>query len=65
MESGASTHRIRLTIERLGRGLGYSCEILITHKTVFLLLRNKTADEIFNSLKKAPPHGVNFTFRNK
>ncbi|WP_166381806.1 MULTISPECIES: threonine/serine exporter ThrE family protein [unclassified Polaribacter] len=61
MESGASTHRIRITIERLGAGLGYSCETLITHKTIFLLLRNNTTDELYNSFKKTPPHSVNFT----
>jgi uncharacterized membrane protein YjjP (DUF1212 family) len=61
MESGASTHRIKIALERLGDGLGYDTEILITHKTVFLLLKNNDTNEVFNSFKKTPPHSVNFT----
>ncbi len=30
MSSGASTHRTRLTLERLANGLGFKIELLIT-----------------------------------
>ena len=60
MASGASTNRIRVTLERLGDGLGYDTEILITHRTVFLVVKNTEAQDEYNSFKKTPPHGVNF-----
>ncbi|MGY5355353.1 threonine/serine ThrE exporter family protein [Wenyingzhuangia sp. IMCC45467] len=61
MASGASTNRIRITMERIANGLDYSTEILITHRTIFLLIKNEKTQEEYNSFKKTPPHGANFT----
>ena len=61
MTSGASTNRIRVTLERISDGLGYDTEILITHRTVFLVLKDEKTQDVFNSFKKTPPHGANFT----
>ncbi|NIJ43888.1 uncharacterized membrane protein YjjP (DUF1212 family) [Wenyingzhuangia heitensis] len=60
MGSGASTNRIKVTIERIAETLGYETEILVTHKTVLLLLKNKKTEKVFNRFKKTAPHGANF-----
>ncbi|NJB82166.1 threonine/serine exporter family protein [Wenyingzhuangia aestuarii] len=60
MGSGASTNRIKVTIERIAETLGYETEILVTHKTVLLLLKNKKTGKVFNRFKKTAPHGANF-----
>ena len=61
MGAGANTHRIRVTLERIASGLNCETEILITHRTVFLLIKDLKTNEVFNSFKKTPPHGANFT----
>lgn len=60
MGSGASTNRIKVTIERIADHLGYDTEILVTHKTVLLLLKDKETEKVYNRFKKTAPHGANF-----
>ncbi|MGY5352221.1 threonine/serine ThrE exporter family protein [Wenyingzhuangia sp. IMCC45533] len=60
MGAGASTNRIKVTIERIAEHLGYDTEILVTHKTVLLLLKNKETQKVYNRFKKTAPHGANF-----
>ncbi|ANW97297.1 hypothetical protein AXE80_13775 [Wenyingzhuangia fucanilytica] len=61
MASGASTNRIRITMERIADGLGYETETLTTQRTIFVLVKDLKTQEVYNSFKKTPPHGANFT----
>jgi uncharacterized membrane protein YjjP (DUF1212 family) len=61
MASGASTNRIRVTMERIADGLGYETETLTTHRTIFIVVKDLKTNEVYNSFKKTPPHGANFT----
>lgn len=60
MSAGASTNRIRLTIERIANGMGYHSEILVTNRTVLITIINQENNNYLHNIKKTPPHGVNF-----
>ena len=60
MSSGASTNRIRITMERIAKGLGYRIELLITHRAIMLTINEKDQEHFFSRLKRTSPHGVNF-----
>ncbi len=60
MSSGASTNRIRVTITRIARGLGYGVDLLITHRALMLTVIEKEQQHFFSRLKRTSPHGVNF-----
>lgn len=60
MSSGASTHRTRLTLERLAKGLGYSIELLITQRALMLTITEKDQQHFISRLKRTSPHGVNY-----
>lgn len=60
MSSGASTNRIRVTVTRIARGLGYGVELLITHRALMLTITEKDQEHFFSRLKRTSPHGVNF-----
>ena len=60
MSSGASTNRIRVTLARIAKGLGYGTELLITHRALMLTIIEKNQQHFFSRLKRTSPHGVNF-----
>lgn len=60
MSSGASTNRIRITMERIAKGLGYGTELLITQRALMLTITEKDQQHFFSRLKRISPHGVNF-----
>jgi uncharacterized membrane protein YjjP (DUF1212 family) len=60
MSSGASTHRTRIKMERIARGLGYGIELLITQRALMLTIIEKDQQHFFSRLKRISPHGVNF-----
>jgi uncharacterized membrane protein YjjP (DUF1212 family) len=60
MSSGATTHRIRNTIDRISNSFGYNAEMLITNRALTLSLSSENNEECFNSLKRTSPHGVNY-----
>jgi len=60
MSSGASTHRTRITLDRMAHGLGYGIELLITHRALMLTIIEKDQQHFFSRLKRTSPHGVNF-----
>jgi uncharacterized membrane protein YjjP (DUF1212 family) len=60
MSSGASTHRTRITLERIAKGLGYGIELLITQRALMLTIIDKDQQYLFSRLKRTSPHGVNF-----
>lgn len=59
MGSGASSNRIKLTIDRIAKGLGYETELLATHRTIFILIRDLKTQDDYSSFTKTPPHGAN------
>lgn len=61
MSSGANSNRIRVTLERMARGLGYGTELLITHRALMLTIIEKDHQHFFSRLKRTSPHGVNFS----
>jgi len=60
MSSGASTHRTRITMERIAKGLGYGIELLITQRALMLTIIEKDQSHFFSRMKRISPHGVNF-----
>ncbi len=60
MSSGANTNRVRITLTRIARGLGYGIELLITHRALMLTIFDKNQQHFFSKLKRTSPHGVNF-----
>ncbi len=60
MSSGASTHRTRLTLERLASGLGFKIELLITQRALMVTVIDKNQEHFFSRLKRTSPHRVNF-----
>jgi uncharacterized membrane protein YjjP (DUF1212 family) len=60
MSSGASTERIRKTVNRVSNSFGYKSELLITHRALTLTISNEENEYAFNSLKRTSPHAVNF-----
>jgi uncharacterized membrane protein YjjP (DUF1212 family) len=60
MSSGASTHRTRLTLERLANGLGFKIELLITQRALMVTLIDESQEHFISRLKRISPHGVNF-----
>src|SRR5690606_26567752 len=59
--SGASSERIRITTNRIAQAFGYSCDLLITHRALMISVNSAHSNELFSSLKRTSPHGVNFT----
>jgi uncharacterized membrane protein YjjP (DUF1212 family) len=60
MSSGASTARVRITIDRIAAVFGFNADLFITHRALTLTLNNNNKEQLFNSLKRTSPHGVNF-----
>jgi uncharacterized membrane protein YjjP (DUF1212 family) len=60
MSSGASTHRTRLTLERLATGLGFKIELLITQRALMVTVIDKDQEHFFSRLKRTSPHKINF-----
>ncbi len=60
MSSGASTHRTRLTLERLASGMGFKIELLITQRALMVTVIDKDQELLFSRLKRTSPHRVNF-----
>ena len=60
MSSGASTGRVRTTVNRIADALGYNIELLITNRSLMLKVIDENTDRFIASLKRTSPHGVNF-----
>lgn len=60
MSNGASTARIRMTVDRIANTFGYEADLFITHRALTLSLNDKDSEQSFSSLKRTSPHGVNF-----
>lgn len=60
MNSGASTGRIRITIDRIAEVFGYQADLSITPAAIFLGLKGRDTRHLFNSLKRISALEVNF-----
>lgn len=60
MSSGASTARVRITTDRIASVFGFNADLFVTHRALTLALSNNNNEQLFNSLKRTSPHGVNF-----
>lgn len=60
LATGASTHRTRSTVSRISAAFGYTTELMITNRAITLSISDKSNEHIFNTLKRASGHGVNF-----
>lgn len=60
MSSGASTGRIRTTVNRIAEALGYDVELLITSRSLMLTVTEENGTDYTSSVRRTPPHGVNF-----
>lgn len=60
MSSGASTMRLRITINRIANALGYNTELMISHRALMLTLIDEDGEHLFSRVKRISPHGVNF-----
>lgn len=60
MSSGASTGRVRITVNRIADALGYDAELLITSRSLMLTVTEEDSVNYSSSVRRTPPHGVNF-----
>jgi uncharacterized membrane protein YjjP (DUF1212 family) len=60
MSSGATTGRIRTTVDRIAESFGYNNDLLITNRALMISISDDNNEQFFNSLKRTSPHGVNF-----
>jgi uncharacterized membrane protein YjjP (DUF1212 family) len=60
MSSGASTGRVRTTVNRIAEALGYDVELLITSRSLMLTVTEENGTDYTSSVRRTPPHGVNF-----
>ncbi|WP_167617507.1 threonine/serine ThrE exporter family protein [Maribellus sediminis] len=60
MSSGASTHRTRVTLNRIANGLGYEIESLITQRAIMLTIIEEDQKYLFSRLKRISPLKPNF-----
>ena len=60
MSNGASTGRVRNTVNRIAEALGYDVELLITSRSLMLTVTEENGSDYTSSVRRTPPHGVNF-----
>lgn len=61
MSSGANTGRIRTTVNRIAGAFEYQADMHISQRVITLTLFDDQDNAVFSSLKKTPPHIVNFS----
>jgi len=60
MSSGASTARVRNTVNRISETFGYQTDMFITHRALMLTVHDEKNINYFSSVKRISPHGINF-----
>lgn len=60
MSNGASTGRVRITVNRIAEALGYDVELLITSRSLMLTVTEENGSDYTSSVRRTLPHGVNF-----
>ena len=59
--NGASTSRIRITVDRIAHAYGFLDDLLITHRALTLTLMTKEHEPLFSSVNRIGQMGVNFS----
>lgn len=59
MVSGASTDRVRVTVDRMADALGCDVELFITHRALSMTIKNASGLSS-SSILRTPPHAVNY-----
>lgn len=60
MSSGASSNRVRVTVDRIAEAFGFQAEMLVTNRALMLTLSDPENNEYVSRVKRTSPHGVNF-----
>jgi uncharacterized membrane protein YjjP (DUF1212 family) len=60
MSSGACSNRIRITVDRIADAFDLDAELLVTNRALMISISDTEKKEHFSSVKRTPPHGVNF-----
>jgi uncharacterized membrane protein YjjP (DUF1212 family) len=60
MSSGASSNRVRITVNRIAEAYGFNADMLITNRALMLTVYDQDQKEYFSRVKRTSPHGVNF-----
>jgi len=60
MSCGASSNRVRLTVDRIADVFGYTVDMLITNRALMITVYDQDQKEYFSRVKRTSPHGVNF-----
>jgi len=60
MSSGASTERIRITVQRIAKVFKYDIDLMLTHRAILLTITDDSGEHLFSRIKRISPHGVNF-----
>ena len=61
MVCGASTGRVRNTINRISESFGYTTDMLISQRSLMLNVSKNEYGQIFSSLKRTKEHTINFS----
>ena len=60
MSSGASSNRVRITVDRIAEVFQCDAEMLVTNRALMLTVYDHETNEYFSRVKRTTPHGVNF-----
>jgi uncharacterized membrane protein YjjP (DUF1212 family) len=60
MVSGASTERVRVTVDRMADAFGCDVELFITHRALSMTIKNAVSGLSSSSILRTPPHAVNY-----
>ena len=60
MSSGATTGRVRNTVNRISEAFGYNTDMLVTNRAITISINDENDQHLFNSMKRTSPHGVNY-----
>lgn len=60
MISGASTERVRVTVDRMADAFGCDVELFITHRALSMTIKNGATGLSASSILRTPPHAVNY-----
>jgi uncharacterized membrane protein YjjP (DUF1212 family) len=60
MVSGASTERVRITVDRMAEAFGCDVELLITHRALSMTIKDNASGLSSSSILRTPPHAVNY-----
>jgi uncharacterized membrane protein YjjP (DUF1212 family) len=60
MVSGASTERVRVTVDRMADALGCDVELFITHRALSMTIKDSVSGLSASSILRTPPHAVNY-----